>query len=406
MACEEYLLKQTDGYYIRLYLNEPSVIISVSNHGLWLKTEDAREIFDKFTVMEHFSRKSEAGKSFQNEMRLAICSNITNALGGNIIYRTEGDVALFEITVPYASEQEITNDERGLKETSPHMLNSNQFIDKTIIEEEIITVHESDECRQWMFILGTDVGIMNVVAGVFSGDYNIETYQYISDFSAGLRKRQPDVIICENLNLRQDIAAVISALKKDKKTFRTPVIMLTAMRQVDDAVSEGIADVCIPVPFNVKYLKSTVRQSLNRIESLKDYFSSSVSAYEFCEGKMLHREDKEFIEKLFEIIRDNISNSEITTSAIAEKMGVSLRRLYNRLENSINVTPSNILKEYRLLYAEKLLVTTKMSIDEIIYKAGFANRGTFFKNFSAKYGCTPKQYRKDKAVRDNEMITS
>ena len=390
----------------KVHVSGDRLVISVSNHGLWLKTEEAREIFDKFTVMEHFSRKSEAGKSFQNEMRLAICSNITNALGGNIIYRTEGDVALFEITVPYASEQEITNDERGLKETSPHMLNSNQFIDKTIIEEEIITVHESDECRQWMFILGTDVGIMNVVAGVFSGDYNIETYQYISDFSAGLKKRQPDVVICENMNMRKDITACISALKKDKKTFRTPVIMLTSMQQEDEAAYVDIADVSIPMPFNVKYLKSSVRQSLNRLESLKNYFGSSISAYEFYEGKTLHREDKEFIEKLFEIIRDNISNSEITTSAIAEKMGVSLRSLYHKLEGSINVTPSSILKEYRLLYAKKLLVTTKMSIDEIIYKSGFTNRGTFFKHFSAKYGCTPKQYRKGQTVSDNDTFAS
>lgn len=34
MACEEYLLKQTDGYYIRLYLNEPSVIIGSNQNTL------------------------------------------------------------------------------------------------------------------------------------------------------------------------------------------------------------------------------------------------------------------------------------------------------------------------------------------------------------------------------------
>ena len=49
-----------------------------------------------------------------------------------------------------------------------------------------------------------------------------------------------------------------------------------------------------------------------------------------------------------------------------------------------------------LAKAEQLLTTTKLSIDEIIYKAGFVNRGTFFKCFSAKYGCTPKVYRKEK----------
>ena len=389
-----------------LHTTEDKLIITVSNQGVWLKTEETKEIFDKFMAMELFNRKSEAGESFQNEMRLAICSNITEALGGSITYRTSNEEALFEISIPQASGQETQNEKWKAMDPTPHSFSTNPLVDKTIIEDETIAYHENDENRRWMFIIGTDVGIMNVVAGVFAADYNIEIYQFLSDFSAGLRKRQPDVVICENMNLRKDITACISALKKDKKTFRTPVIMLTSMQQADEAVAEGIADVNIPMPFNVKYLKSTVLQSLNRLESLKDYFSSSVSAYEFCEGKTLHREDKEFIEKLFNIIRDNISNSEITTAAIAEMMGVSLRSLYNRLEGSINVTPSNILKEYRLLYAKKLLVTTKMSIDEIIYKSGFTNRGTFFKNFSAKYGCTPRQYRKEQSASDNDTISS
>ena len=34
IACEEYLLKNTDGYYIRLYLNEPSVIIGSNQNTL------------------------------------------------------------------------------------------------------------------------------------------------------------------------------------------------------------------------------------------------------------------------------------------------------------------------------------------------------------------------------------
>ena len=77
-------------------------------------------------------------------------------------------------------------------------------------------------------------------------------------------------------------------------------------------------------------------------------------------------------------------------------MGVSVRTLYNKLDGLIDITPNNIIKEFRLMYAEQLLSTTQMSIDEIIYKSGYANRGTFFKNFSAKFGCTPKSYREKK----------
>ncbi len=80
-------------------------------------------------------------------------------------------------------------------------------------------------------------------------------------------------------------------------------------------------------------------------------------------------------------------------------MGLSIRNLYRRLEGLGCQSPAEIIKEYRLVKAEQLLTTTKLTIDEIIYKAGFANRGTFFKCFSAKYGCTPKAYRNEKVSR-------
>ena len=98
---------------------------------------------------------------------------------------------------------------------------------------------------------------------------------------------------------------------------------------------------------------------------------------------MLHQDDKEFIDRMLKIINDNISNTEISTKFIADELGVSIRNLYRRLEGILNQTPTNIIKEYRLAKAEQLLTTTKLSIDEIIYKAGFVNRGTFFKCFSA-----------------------
>jgi transcriptional regulator GlxA family with amidase domain len=51
-----------------------------------------------------------------------------------------------------------------------------------------------------------------------------------------------------------------------------------------------------------------------------------------------------------------------------------------------------------LYVAEKLLITTRLSVDEIMDKAGFSNRGNFYKNFSQKFGMTPKNYRNTKGT--------
>ena len=96
-------------------------------------------------------------------------------------------------------------------------------------------------------------------------------------------------------------------------------------------------------------------QLLKRNRSLKDYYKSSISAFELSDGKMLHQDDKEFIDKMLKIINDNISNTEISTKFIADEMGVSIRNLYRRLEGILNQTPTTIIKEYRLAKAEQLL---------------------------------------------------
>ena len=76
---------------------------------------------------------------------------------------------------------------------------------------------------------------------------------------------------------------------------------------------------------------------------------------------------------------------------------MSLRALYYRLDGLLTVTPSSIIKEYRIRYAGQLLLTTDMSVDEVMDKCGFTNRGTFFRNFSSRYGMTPKAYRQSQS---------
>ena len=176
-------------------------------------------------------------------------------------------------------------------------------------------------------------------------------------------------------------------MKKNKETVKIPVILI-AEKQGDLP-----ADAWATLPLNAKSLKQLVSQNLSRMASLKEYFRSQVSIYEFSDGKKLHREDKEFLEKLYRVIRSRLQDSDLTTSAIAEEMNMSLRSLYSRMSGIINVTPSAIIREYRLAYAAQMLLKTKLTTAEIIWQSGFANRGTFFKNFLARYGCTPKEYR-------------
>ncbi len=51
----------------------------------------------------------------------------------------------------------------------------------------------------------------------------------------------------------------------------------------------------------------------------------------------------------------------------------------------------------------KLLLTTSLNVQEIVYQVGFSNRSHFYKEFDKRYGMTPKDYRMANKTSDNTL---
>lgn len=375
---------------------ESRLKISVSYGGTRQNADDIASILDLQSALDRFGRRRSVG-AFRNEMRLAVCANIVQRLSGTLQPVVGESSVSLVAALP-------SLDAGGVSATGPYAGMdgaSGNVPPQSGIAEDMPEVGEvrpgsfDSFNTDVMYILGTDTEIMNFVGEMFSADYNIRMFRQVEDITEALGNSHPDIIICENVTVSNEFLEFIRTMKSGKDTSHIPVILLSAVRHAEERVREvesGV-DLCIRMPLDVKYIKASVNTMMTRLKSLKDYYQSSVSAYGFTDGKKLHREDREFIEKMFRIINDNILDQKMTTSFVAEQMGLSLRMLYYRLECILDITPSSIIREYRVRYAEQLLATTKLSIDEIIYKSGFSNRGTFFRNFAAKYGMTPKAYR-------------
>ena len=66
--------------------------------------------------------------------------------------------------------------------------------------------------------------------------------------------------------------------------------------------------------------------------------------------------------------------------------------LYRRMQEITTETPTTLIRELRIERARQLLTKTELSMEEVCYRAGYTNRGTFYKQFATKFGCTPGQY--------------
>ncbi len=80
-------------------------------------------------------------------------------------------------------------------------------------------------------------------------------------------------------------------------------------------------------------------------------------------------------------------------SQIAEDFKLSLSALSRMIKKSTGFTFQELLMRKRFQKAVIFLVETELSVEEIAVNIGYENHSYFYRQFKARFGMTPKQYR-------------
>lgn len=67
--------------------------------------------------------------------------------------------------------------------------------------------------------------------------------------------------------------------------------------------------------------------------------------------------------------------------------------LYRRMKGIIGKSPGEFIRTVRLKHAAKLLKTTTLNVQEVMFDSGFNNKSWFYRKFAEMYGMSPKEYR-------------
>ena len=102
------------------------------------------------------------------------------------------------------------------------------------------------------------------------------------------------------------------------------------------------------------------------------------------------------IERMLAFIRRHLSDPDLSPQALARYLKVSIRTVHNRFE-AVETSFGRALLELRLDEAQRALADPRQaiySVTQIAYGVGFHDLSHFSKAFRAKYGISPKHYRK------------
>jgi len=378
-----------------IHIENGCLNILVSNTGKGIKEEDIPYIFDRYHVLEHFEKQTKRGFFSRNGLGLAICHNMVKLLDGDINVRSIPDeFTEFEVIFPVKELAIVNIQEEDIQKEENSFSNDIQNNEAEIKIED----YNLEKSKLTLFVIDDDPEMLWFITDILKKHYNvISITESVSVFKI-LETVQPHLIISDIMMPQLDGISLIKKIKENNRTAHIPFILLSA-KNTPEEQTEGIsagAEAYIVKPFNVEYLQSVIERLLQRQSYLKDYFRSVISVYEFTNGKFTHKENKEFFEEVLTIIDRNLTNTGFSTEQLAKEVGLSSRHLYRKLKEITDYTPGNLIKEYRLSIVEKLLITSQYSVDEIMYKAGFNNRGNFYRFFSLRFGMTPKKYRENK----------
>ncbi|HOG19377.1 MAG TPA: DNA-binding response regulator, partial [Salinivirgaceae bacterium] len=153
------------------------------------------------------------------------------------------------------------------------------------------------------------------------------------------------------------------------------------------------ADSYITKPFSANLLHTRISNLLESREKIKSIFSAPTYAKSVI-ANTLGELDNEFIEKVVNMIEENLSSEQVNIGYLADQMYMSHSTFYRKIKALTGLSATDFIRKIRIQHAKKMLASQKYSITEIAYKVGFGGLSSLRKAFKAELGISPSEFLK------------
>ena len=362
---------------------ESEISIRFSDSGIGMPAEHINHIFDSFYQIDVHHAGTGIG--------LAMVKAFVEMHHGSIkVNSKESHGTVFTITIPVKQSGMITHTTdrnnliNNLKEGAVIMAESN------ITPTYPVSNDKEDISKESILIIDDNQEIREYIKSILSDKYSV---MEASDGREGLKaaiESIPNVIICDVMMPVMDGMECCRKLKSETRTSHIPVIMLTAYSMDEQKIKgyECGADSYISKPFNSDLLIARIKNITENRKKLKEFFTENAIIY----TEPIADIDKGFVERLKELIENNIGDSSFNVECMGEKIGFSRVQLYRKTKALTGYSPNELLRITRLNKAKAIILSTKeKSISEIAYEVGFSSPSYFTKCYKEFFGVSPTE---------------
>ena len=143
-------------------------------------------------------------------------------------------------------------------------------------------------------------------------------------------------------------------------------------------------------PFQPEILRARIANLIEQRKRIQEHFRKQ--GIIDLEKTKVTSVDKIFLQKVFKIITENISDSSFSVHALAEKTAVSYQVLHKKVISLTGELPVELIRRIRLKRGAELIENNFGNISEIALEVGFNNPSYFSECFKKQFGLSPSQY--------------
>ena len=254
---------------------------------------------------------------------------------------------------------------------------------------------EDEDARPTLLIVDDDTEVVNYMRVLFSKDYRLITCLDADTALDEMRAEEPNLVLSDVAMPGKDGYQLCQEIKQDIQLCHIPVILVTAKITADNQV-EGLnvgADAYVTKPFEPAVLSALIQSQLKNRDRVRKLLTKATTTEEEGVDNALSEQDKHFMEELYKLMEEELSNSELDVSRITKLLLISRTKLYYKIKGLTGETPSSFFRTYKLNRAAELLKGGKYTVSEIADLCGFSTQSHFSVVFKKQFGVTPTEYK-------------
>ena len=268
----------------------------------------------------------------------------------------------------------------------------------TIVFEPAVLTVVGEQGKKTVLLLEDRDEMTWLISNFLADEYVVHQVKSVQLAFEEIRRSAPALLLVD-MTMYVDAESTFMEYVSRNRTLLSKTAFIPLLTwEVGSAIQKELilwSDSYIVLPYDILFLREVVHNAIYGKREAKQVYMEELGD---LAGQIVctTTEQADFIRKLLKVIEENLDKEELGSTLIADRMAMSSRQFYRKFKEISNTAPGDLIKSYRMEKAARLLLDEELSIQDVIMEVGISSRSYFYKEFTRRFGTTPKDYREQR----------